>query len=220
MRVVDEDRIIAWLDGTLSPGEAAEVAAAVTADPALAELAERHRQRQARPRKIPPPARPANVIVSLAAVRSERTRPKAARRRRWILPCTVGAALLAGLASGYALTPKYLADRSDALLLSPSMAQALDSQLSGQPGTLGIALSFRDQDGAYCRSFLAQHLGGVACKTDGRWLLRYAVPGDHSPVGYRREGADAANARAIASMIAGAPLGAAAERAARDARWR
>src|ERR1700748_1779967 len=45
---MDETRIIAWIDGELSAEDAAEVEAAVAADPGLAALADRHRRLRAR----------------------------------------------------------------------------------------------------------------------------------------------------------------------------
>ena len=43
-----DDKFFAWLDGELSGAEAAQMAARVASDPALAALAEQHRAMQAR----------------------------------------------------------------------------------------------------------------------------------------------------------------------------
>jgi len=116
--------------------------------------------------------------------------------------------------------PAGVTDRADALALAPDLARKLDTQLSGEPGPIRVALSFRARDGAYCRSFTATHLDGVACRTAAGWTLRYAAPGTASGGDYAQAGSDPAQASAVAAMIAGEPLDASAERAARERGWR
>lgn len=229
---MDETRIIAWIDGALSAEEAAEVAAAVAANPDLATLAERHRKLRARfesafaPLLADPTAglkRRTARIVSLAAVREERAaalpRP-APRWRTWVWPSAVAAALLIGLLAGHGAGPGAIGDRGDALALAAPIGQALDTQASGELGTVNVAVSFKDHDGRYCRGFVAQYIGGVACKETSGWQLRYAAPVDARKGDYRQAGGDAASAKVIATMIAGDPLDAAGERKAIAAKWR
>lgn len=228
---MNETKIIAWIDGELPPEEAAEVEAAVAADPALAAIAERHRRIRARVEASFTPLlndpvlqtkrKPAQ-IVSLAAVREERAADKKAqpRRRNWAWPGTIAVSLLLGLVAGYTMNPVGIADRAGALVLSAPIAQVLDRQTSGHLGTINVALSFKDHDGRFCRSFVAQHIGGVACKADGGWQLRYAAPVDAQHGDYRMAGSDPASAKVIASMIAGDPLDTAGERKAIVAGWR
>jgi hypothetical protein len=228
---MDEARIIAWIDGELSPEEAAEVEAAVIADPGLAALADRHRRIRARfeaaftpllddPVALPK-RRPAR-IVSLAAVREARAQAAEPKPgwRNWAWPGAVAASLLVGLLAGHNIGPAGVTDRADALALSAPMVQALDRQTSADLGTVNVALSFKDHDGQFCRSFVAQNIGGVACKTAGSWQLRYAAPVDAQHGDYRMAGGDAASARVVATMIAGDPLDAAGERKAITAGWR
>jgi hypothetical protein len=230
---MDETRIIAWIDGALSPEEAAEVEAAVAADPGLAAVAERHRRIRARFESaftplLTDPAqqrkrRPAQV-VSLAAVREQRSAPiapeKTSRWKGWLWPAGVVASLLVGVLAGQGLTPRGIIDRNDALVLTPAIAEVLDRQSSGDLGTVNVALSFKDHDGRFCRSFVAQYIGGVACKAGDGWQLRYAAPIDGARGDYRMAGSDPASARVIATMIAGAPFDAEAERKAIAAGWR
>lgn len=228
---MDETRIIAWIDGELPPEEAAEVAAAVAADPDLAALADRHRRIRARFEAaftpllgdpVPLPRRRPARIVSLAAEREERAadiKPQP-RWRNWAWPGAVAASLLIGVLIGHGAGPAGVADRADALALSAPVAQALDRQTSGDLGTVNVALSFKDHDGRFCRSFVAQYIGGVACKADGGWQLRYAAPIDAQHGDYRMAGSDPASAKVIATMIAGEPLDAAGERKAIAAGWR
>jgi len=228
---MDETRIIAWIDGELPPEEAAAVEAAVAADPDLTALADRHRRIRARfaaafapllddPVSLPKrqPAR----IVSLASVREERAalaRPQS-RWRNWAWPGAVAASLLVGILAGHGAGPAGIADRDGALALSTPVAQALDRQTSGELGLVNVALSFKSHDGQFCRSFVAQHIGGVACKAADGWQVRYAAPVDAQHGDYRMAGGDAASARMVATMISGDPLDADGERKAIAANWR
>jgi len=216
---VDEDRVIAWLDGELTPEQAASVEEAVAADPALRALAETHRAMRARFAAAfggiadEPMALPSAEILPFADARARRM------RRLWV-PGAIAASLVAGLFIGQIERPAGVADRADALALAPGLAHRLDTQLSGEPGPVRVALTFRARDGAYCRSFTATHLDGVACRTSTGWSLRYAAPGTASGGAYAQAGTDPALAGAIAAMIAGEPLDAAGERSARQRGWR
>jgi hypothetical protein len=224
---IDETDVIAWLDGELAPEQAARVEQAVATNPGLAAIAETHRAMRARfaaafgPIAAEPvmPARSAEV-VSLAAVRAARSGQSPSPARRWWVPGAIAASLVAGLVIGQLGRSGGISDRAEALALAPSLARALDAQLSGQEGAVRVALSFRSVDGAYCRSFTASHLSGIACRTDQGWRLRYGAPAAPTGGAYRMAGNDPAEAGAIAAMIAGEPLDAAGERAARAHGWR
>lgn len=228
---MDETRIIAWIDGELPPEEAAEVEAAVAADPDLAALADRHRRIRARfaaafapllDDPVPLPKRRPAQVVSLAAVREQRVaeaKPQP-RWRNWAWPGAVAASLLVGVIAGHGAGPAGVGDQANALALSAPVARALDRQTSGALNTVTVALSFKDHDGHFCRSFVAQYIGGVACKAEGGWQLRYAAPVDAQHGDYRMAGSDPASAKVISTMIAGDPLDAAGESKAIAAGWR
>jgi len=215
---IDETMVIAWVDGELAPEQAAMVEQAVAADPSLRDLANTHRAMRARFARAfggiadEPVALPSAEIVSFADARAKRM------RRLWV-PGAIAASLVAGLFIGQIERPAGVTDRADALALAPDFARKLDTQLSGEPGPVRVALSFRAQDGAYCRSFSATHLDGVACRTATGWSLRYAAPSTASGGAYAQAGTDPGQASAIAAMIAGEPLDAAGERAARERGW-
>ena len=81
-----------------------------------------------------------------------------------------------------------------------------------------IGLSFRDRDGSYCRSFQAKDLAGIGCRNGDRWTLERTMGAEtHGDYRQASSGALAADA---AAMMAGDPLDAAAERAARDKSWK
>lgn len=224
---IDEATVIAWVDGELPADEAARVSAAIAADPALASLAAAHRAMKARftaafgpiadePVALPQPP----PVISLAAVRAAR-QAEAPPSRRWALPGAIAASLVVGVLMGHGiLGPTGVRDRADGLALSTPIAQALDEQLAGEKGTVRIALSFRDHQGEYCRSFAATHLAGVACRDAGGWRLRYAAPAATAQGDYRMAGTDAAQADVIATMIAGDPLDTAEEQKSRAEKWR
>ena len=230
---IDEARIIAWIDGELGEAEAAWMADAVAADPALAAQAERHRMLKTRfaaafsaiaDQPVALPERESAPVISLAAVRAERAGREekvAPPTRRWFIPA-IAASLLVGVMAGHMVDqPGGVADAPGALAVSPQIASALDSQLSSDAGPVRVALTFRDRSGDYCRSFMAKHVSGVACRGESGWQLRYAsapqkpVQGD-----YRMAGADDASAQVIAAMISGEPLDRAGEAAARGKGWR
>ena len=82
----------------------------------------------------------------------------------------------------------------------------------------GGTLSFRDKTGRLCRSFDTARLAGIACRDDDGWRLRLALQtGDGN-----RSGSSESPfvGQAIDAMIAGDPLDAGEERAARDRGWR
>jgi hypothetical protein len=225
---IDEATIIAWVDGELNGVEAVRIADAVAADPALTALAERHRAMKARfaAAFAPLAQEPAVVakstpVISLAAVRAER---KAATpqptRRWWKIGGAIAASLLVGLMIGHgAGGTSGVADQPGALALSQPIARALDGQLSGDSGTVRVALSFKDQGGAFCRSFDATNLSGIACRNATGWQLRYAAPSTAQNADYRMAGGDTARAEVISAMISGAPFDRAGEMTARRAGW-
>ncbi|MCW6537769.1 hypothetical protein [Sphingomonas lycopersici] len=228
---IDETRIIAWVDGELDDAAAARVAGAVAADPALAALAERHRRMKARfaaafapLADAPAPERPAAEVVSLAAARKARAAKAAAASRpaprRWMVPGAIAASLLVGVLVGHGYVGGGGAGGArDALALPAPTVAALDRQLSGDAGAVRVAMTFRDRDGSLCRGFTASGMASVACRADGGWRLRYAVPATTQGGDYRQAGGDAAQMAFIQSIIAGDPLDRAAETKARADRW-
>ncbi len=229
---VDETMIIAWLDGEASDAEATRIAAAVTADPGLSAIAERHRKLKARIAAAFGPIadepvrlseRPRAPVISLAAARAERqaeSRPKPSPRR-WALPGAIAASLMVGVLMGHGMSGSVgVADQPGALALSSPIAKALDSQLSGEAGPIRVALSFRDHSGEYCRSFTASHVAGVACRTDGQWQLHAAFPAAPAGGDYRMAGSDDAQAQLIQAIMSGDPLDHESELKARASGWK
>ncbi|MBB5016354.1 zf-HC2 domain-containing protein [Rehaibacterium terrae] len=245
MRISDE-RLMAYVDGELDAAQAAQVEAAIAADPALAAAVARQRRLRERlraafdpvldqpvPERLLAAARGATTscaaqVVDLHAVAARRDRP-----RRWSLPewAALAAALVLGLVLAQWLPlhdDDLLATAPDGRLLARGeLAQALDTRLSGDStDRIALGLSFRTGDGGYCRSFVLQRpqpLAGLACRQEDGWrvpVLSEAEPAAGGELRLASAPLPPAVLGEIDARIAGEPLDAAAERAARAAGWR
>jgi hypothetical protein len=239
---LDRDRLMAFADGELSAAEAREVAGKLAREPELAAFVERQKAlRRALRNSFEPvlaaPLPPALARAVTASARpTMRARLGAARRlmaerrpplRAVYLP--FAGALAAGAILGAVLTGIWRGD-GGGLLADGRLAEALTSRLAAEArgdARMRIGVSFRAEDGRYCRSFTtfvgAEGLAGIACREREHWriaaLLSFAGPGSSE-----FEPAAAALPeplrRIVDAMRAGAPLDAAGERAARDRGWR
>ena len=239
--MIEDETLFAWLDGELAPEEAARVAAAVAANPALARKAEAHRALRGRlqatfdpvtqeavPERLLRAVRPPAEVVDLAAVRAARAAAagEPPRKAGWM---TAAAALLVGLVAGYLARPAAsgpAVERGGALAPAPPVADALETQLasagSNDAGPVRIGLTFRDTAGTLCRSFTAPTASGVACHGGRGWAVRALFARPQVAEGrYRTAGAaDPALLAYVDSIIAGEPMDAAAEARAKASGWR
>ena len=228
MSVTRED-LAAYADGELDETRAAEVAAAVAADPALAEELRQHRALRERlgahfapimaapvPERLTAMLRsePAPVI-DFAAAREKRDRTAVLPRWTWL----AGPALAASLALAVFLP------RGSSEYAAGDLAAALDNQLvAAQTARVEtrILLSFRDGAGDYCRAFAGEAQSGIACRDGQGWRLvdrREGAPREGGE--YRMAGNPAAEVLERAQALAAGPaLDAAQERAARARGWR
>lgn len=114
----------------------------------------------------------------------------------------------------------YVSDNGGNMVASGALSDALDTQLAATQApaaTIRIGTSFADQSGSYCRTFESTVVDGIACNSGGDWQLRQTVSGEKA-MQYRQASAGAL-AEAAAAMIAGEPLDAAQEKAAKDNGW-
>jgi len=227
---VTREELAAFADGELDAARAAEVAAAVEADSALADQVRAHQTLKERlgahfapvmdaplPERLTALVRPeARQVIDFAAAREKRDRARGLPRWSWIAAPALAASLALavflprGASDGYA--------RGD-------LAETLDGQLvAAQASSVStrILLSFRDEAGAYCRAFAGEAQSGIACRDDAGWRLVMQAEGFAGPSGdYRMAGNPAAAVLERAqAMAAGPALDAAEERAARARRWR
>ncbi len=142
--------------------------------------------------------------------------------------------MAASLLLGVFLSWRFLApDASDtivagngSLVARGALAAALDSQLASEQhedGTVLIGLSFKANDGRYCRSFVAREasVAGLACRAGDEWRIAVTNSVQVQAGGMRQAAAAMPPAvlLAIESRLEGEPLDAVAEKAARDSNW-
>lgn len=237
--MTEDEKFFAWLDGELGDAEAAEMEARVAADPKLARLAEQHRALGARLHgafdivtDAPAPARLlAEVrktdaeIVNLGPARQSRD----ARRNRARLPqwAAIAATLAAGIVVGTVVSPRgggSVEIEGGKIYAVAAIGKALDTELSSAPsnGDVRIGLTFRDRNGAICRSFTRTGASGLACRDGDRWQVRglFAAPEGQASDYRMAAGMDPNLAALVDSTMAGAPFGAAEEGTAKQHGWR
>ena len=246
---IDDEALMAFADGQLTGPEAEAVAAAVSADPALAEkIAEHRRLKETLAQAFDPvldasvphtllqaaSAAPDSNVASLADARAQRSARPAGR---WARPFgghwgAIAAALAAGVIAGHVLSLDrgLVREKGSTLVARTALAEALDEQLaSDDPAAANspvrIGLTFRNTQDQYCRTFTAAHassMSGIACRNDGDWEIRLAAAADPlaGAQGYRQAGSDAALITAAQAMMKGDPLDAQQEARARARTWR
>jgi hypothetical protein len=226
-----DDTLMAYADGELDPAERAAIEQAMRTDPAIAAAVERHRALRADvaaafagildepvPARLHPPA-PANV-VSLEAVRE--------KRRRWSWPewGALAATLVVGVLAGRMVPggAPAIAGNGNQVVAQGELASALDRQVGGKTeGAVKVGVSFAARDGAYCRGFVMGSSAGLACREGGQWRIPVLAEAEREAAGgYRQAGSALPPAvlDAIDARIAGKPLDAAGERAARARNWK
>ncbi len=224
-----DEMLMAYADGELNPLEAGRVEAAIAADPALAERVAAHRRLRAALGDALDPVAAEPVPERLRApletnVTPLRPRGRVTETRRALAgyAAAMAASLVVGLMLGVRLPGGTIAERDGALVAQGALADALDEQPSGTGGSPRILLSFHDGAGRYCRAFDSRPAAGIACRGPAGWTLVRTRAGFAAPTtDYRQaaspEGALFAEAQ---EMMAGEPLDAAAETAARARGWR
>lgn len=229
----DETRLatlIAYVDGELAPAERARFEAEMAADPLLAREVARHQALaqqvnaayvEVLEEEIPP------QLLTVAHAANDRTDASSGRGAWRLAPWMgVAASLAIGIFAGRALWPQQgpLVAHDGTLEARGQIAQALSAQLAAEPGVVKVGLSVRAADGRYCRTFQSatDRLAGLACREDGRWIARTVTAWAPAPAtAYRQAGSDTPpEVLAAVDGLAGQPLDAEGERAARAKGWR
>lgn len=230
---VTREELAAFADGELAGERAAQVAAAVAADPALAGEVEVHRALRARladhyapVAAAPVPdrltallAQPGTVaVIDFAEAKERRAARRGIPRWGWI----AGPALAASLAL-VLLLPE--GGGVDAAYADPQLAGVLDNRLVAEQvpdADTRVLLSFRAEGGEFCRVFSGDSGGGIACRDEEGWRLEALGDGSAgASTDYRMAGASAADLLARAQEMAQGPaLDAEAEADAKAAGWR
>jgi hypothetical protein len=237
--MIDQEKFFAWLDGELSPNEAAAIETQVAADPELSRMAAEHRKMANALRTAFDNVAEADVPERLSASvhgRASNVQDLASWRQRFTqrsngaIPqwAAMAAALALGIAVGTTLNSERASSpvevRGGAIYAAGEVGRALERQLAsaGASGDVRVLLTFRNDSGSVCRTFDTQSSSGLACRESGQWRLRglFAAPeGERSE--YRMAaGPDPRLMELVDSTIAGEPFDAAQEKAARDSNWR
>lgn len=232
--MISDEEFFAWLDGELDDQAAKRVAAVVAGDSELTARAERHRELAAKlgcaftpvmDSDVPPPRFGAADVVDLQARRAERS----VRRSSFGLPqwAAMAATLAIGIVAGQFTAGRsggIVESRDGSLMATASLDRALGSRLASAAGDepFRVALTFRDHDGAICRSFTEGGASGLACREGDGWRIDGLFAGQKPQTGdYRMAaGEDPRLAALIDDRIEGEPFDAAAERLAMDKGWR
>lgn len=233
---ITEEQLAAYADGQLDAAGAAQVEAAIAADPALARKVAAHRALRERlsahyaPIAAQPvPAQLADLlakgpaqgagggeVVSLAAARERRELPAMVRRWAPIAGPALAASLVLALWQPWQGGPPegYAGEQ---------LATALDTQLaSDRPAgsATRILLSFEREGGDLCRAYRSEAQGGIACRDASGWKIeRQFALGQAQTGEFRQAGSEADLLATAQDMATGAALDAAGERAARERGW-
>jgi len=228
---VDDERLMAFLDGELDEVARARVERALAGDPVLRDRLEVQRRLRERLAAWYGPVAGEEVperfrrmlesrVVDLSSARARRAGPL------WRNFAALAATLVLGLLIGRGLAPSSTVMLEDgAMVARGELARALETQLASAPpadAATRIGVTFARADGSLCRTFEAEALAGLACREDGGWRLVASAAGTGGAGGeYRQAGSGGALVLAAAQeMMAGDPLDADGERRARDSGWR
>jgi hypothetical protein len=238
MNITDE-QLMAYADGELDEVARGEIAAAIARDPALAARVQEHEALRARLQSTFGPVLEERIPDRLVAAvnvssRDELTELRQARARkreqsRWSWPAwgAIAASLVMGILIGRALfdaDSSTLVERNGNLVASGALADALERNLSNEEGNHRIVLSFRSDDGTYCRAFSSRgdaDVAGLACRADDEWTIRTVSELDSGSQQYElaSSGLPASVLAAVDTHIDGEPLTIEEERAARQRGW-
>ena len=143
-------------------------------------------------------------------------------------------AMAAGITLGVLLAGSFnnggMRDRNGELFAEGDLASALTDRLAAdesgnEPSRVGV--SFFSKDGFFCRSFTTaaarSRLSGIACREGNEWKIAAVASAEAQLSGtFSTAGADmpASIRSTLNEMIAGEPLDASAERAAKNQGWR
>lgn len=221
-----DERLIAYVDAELGAEDRAGFETEMAADPALAARVAQHRSLAARLSGAYAPVLDEAVPERLLAIANVANDPG---RRRIRLPqwAAMAACLALGVVAGRELWPERgpLAAQDGVLVARGGLNKALTSQLAADGGAIRVGLTFRAGDGHYCRTFQAapDHLAGLACRRDGRWVAQTTTTWTPPPAASYRTAASAlppAVLAAVDAMRSEDVLDASAERAARNRGWK
>lgn len=181
-----------------------------------------------RPSRDDVPARRESNVVPL--------RRKPARRWSWPEWSAIAASLLVGVLASQIFLRVFLSgpvpviSRGGQMIANASLSHALSEQLAANQtatSAVQIGISFRSRAGNYCRTFAtrgASAVAGLACRTGDAWRVQVLAQGEkaaQSSGGLRQASSSMpkAIAQAVDEEMAGDPLDASGEAAAKEKGW-
>ena len=240
-----EETLLAYVDGELDAATREQVERAVAADPEVARRVAAHQtlNRELRAGFDPVLDEPVPAhLVSL--VRGAHTGSKPAQllqfrgrpvpQRSWVQWSSLAASFVLGalawhFASRLNSAAPITATHGE-FVASGALERALNEQLAADQApaaAVRMGVSFRSRQGSYCRTFRLHETAdaaGLACREGGGWAVQVLVQDASAATqGEYRQAASALPAtvlRAVEDSIAGEPLDAADEAAARAGGWR
>jgi len=233
MMAIDDDMLMAFVDGELDEVSRARVERAVAEDSALqARLEQQQRLRDRLATHYGPTLEEAvperfRAMLETNVVPFPAAAPRPARPL-WQALTALAATLLLGLMVGRTLLAPAagpFAVENGTMVASGALAEALETRLaSAQPrdAATRIGVTFARNDGRPCRTFDSQAAAGIACRTGDRWQVMMTAAGAGPQGGdYRQAGSENLLVQQAAQeMMAGEAYDDAAERRARDSGWR
>jgi hypothetical protein len=240
-----EETLMAYADNELDAQTRTAVETAMAADPEIARRVAQHKALRGKVRLAfdnvidePTPQRLVNAARGAPAVRREGNvvplRRKAPQRRGVPLWASIAASLIIGVIIGQAMLHSSgsttITSRDGQLMASGVLAHALSAQLASaqtDQNPVQIGVSFKSKAGDYCRTFIVREsttLAGLACRQHDDWhvqVLAQTTPPAQGGRAYRQAGSVIPKSilQSVDDTIAGDPLDAHAETAARDKGW-
>jgi hypothetical protein len=224
---IPDETLMAFADGTLPEAEVERIAAAMDADPALAErvalLADGRRIAAGAFRDVlaePPPARLLAAASAPATALPPAARPANDNRSAWRVAAFAAAA---SLVVGAFLGTWLKNDGSTPGLLPARVTTALDQARAD--GSVTVAGTHQTDGGIYCRRFAMPDatgtIQGLACREGDGWRLRVAVARNNAAGSFQpASGDDPVIAEVLERLGAGPALDATAEAEAQRRGWR
>ena len=230
---VDDEMLMAFVDGELDEIASARIERQAAEDPELRGRIEAQRRLRSRiaahyaPVAEEPVPDRFRALLESKVVDLSTARPKRPVWN-WHNLGAIAASLVVGLFAGQFLQPGGsgpVTAGEGGLIARGDLAQALDTQLASAPtaeAQARVGISFVSTEGRTCRTFESADLAGLACRDDGRWRLVVTAPGnDGGQSEYRQAGSgNLIVMQAAQEMMSGDPLDSAAERRLRDSGWR
>ncbi len=240
----DDETLMAYADGEVDDATRGEIAKAIERDPDLARRVARHLALRTEvagafaavidqpvPDRLREAARaPSTAATSRGNVVDFPARTARAQARPWSVRewTAMAASLVLGIFVAGKLLPQggEVETRLNAMVARGELAAALDSQLASNQvpdAAVHIGLTFRDQQGAYCRTFISRAMStaGLACRRGGDWRIEQTNAVELGAGELRQAAASLPPAlmQTVEARVSGEPLDAEGEAAAVRGRW-